>query len=406
MEYLTATKAPSKRMMRRIVAVVVGVSLLGMALYFARKINNNEPVLLPVRLERTFLSFTVLLVFTHSRQFSRTLHTFVMTLAAVMPYVLTMCTTAMVFGLFCVDMFAGKGIVGYLDGKEHFPDFGHSIATMFRLFVGEGWHLIFYDVAWKTSHATMFLFMAYRFFSGLLIGQLLIGVVITVYNEVTEIAARNSIRVYDAVEPMVRNLRMGDRDALIEDFVYLNWRLFDVHCGIERLSKLSQLQARILNADAHFSGGEEPVSDVRSIMDSTTDGPGKDKYTSRSAPISAPADVIVDAADPMKSIQVTGAMPDRPDHDENGSREALSLNVMDISANDSDAMKSAEGPDPMKSAEYPDGMNSGGDADVMLDGGQGPHEMVSDASLPFTAVDSLASRPNTAQRGCCTCAWV
>jgi hypothetical protein len=137
---------------------------------------------------------------------------------------------------------------------------------MFWLLVGEGWQLIFYDVAWQTNNATMFLFMAYRFFSGLLIGQLLIGVVITVYNEVTEIAASSSIRVYDAVEPLIRNLNTGDRETLIDDFVYLNWRLFAVHQRIERLADhhpelpvqpptiLRQVQVR----DREGEGAREP----------------------------------------------------------------------------------------------------------------------------------------------------
>ena len=140
------------------------------------------------------------------------------------PFLGTQLMAMMFFSLMCRDLFGSTTV--------HFADFGMALTTTFRLFVGEGWHYIMYDTAEHTSNATKFLFMLYVFFSTLLFGQLVLGVIIAVFGEVKSFS---SPRLYDALKPLNNNLNESERARLFSDFLKINWILMGIH---EKIGKL------------------------------------------------------------------------------------------------------------------------------------------------------------------------
>jgi len=157
---------------------------------------------------------------------------------------------AMLFAVLCVDLYSHLDVTGFVYGAHHYSDFSHGMATNFRLFVGEGWHLIMYDCAFQTNHATFILFLGYEFVNGLLMANLVLGIVISVFNEVSEVADATSIRVYDLIAPHLHNLAEREMEIVSTDLKRINWVLADIHTQIQ-----------IIIAGGSLLDGVQPVTD-------------------------------------------------------------------------------------------------------------------------------------------------
>jgi len=197
---------------------IVALSWLGMALWLAG--NDNG---------RAVLSGACLVVFTYSRHFRSMVRTLSVALLSCLPFMATMLVIFMAFALIFIELY---GETPTINGP-YFSHFGLAMIYMFRLFVGEGWYAIMYDIAYHSSLATMALFMAYVFCSTLLFGQLVLGVIISVYDEVTTF---NSPMMYATLAPLYRTYNTTDQGRLVEDLVTVNYDLMGVHTLIQELS--------------------------------------------------------------------------------------------------------------------------------------------------------------------------
>ena len=90
---------------------------------------------------------------------------------------------------------------------------------MFRLFVGEGWHDILYSASDSTTEAARFWFIGYIFIVGMLYSELFVGVIISLYADVSAIS---SPRVFNVLEEIFRDFSTDERDVLIDDMLEIN----------------------------------------------------------------------------------------------------------------------------------------------------------------------------------------
>jgi len=185
--------------------------------------------------QRTLVALTTLFVFTRSRYFSRMVKTMQKSLSVCWPFVLTALLSMLAFSTLCGFLYKDLG-------TAYFASTITSFFTAFQLSLGEGWDKVMWDVSHATNYATTLLFVVYVFFSTLLFGQLVLGVIIAVFVEADSFA---SSRVYNTLQPISGNLNEAEREALMEDFLRINYQLLDIH---EHIEKLTELKTRGLEA--------------------------------------------------------------------------------------------------------------------------------------------------------------
>ena len=216
-----------KTIPRRITVFVIVVSLMGLVIKWC----SNDPantIYMEERYTRTMIGLTASLVITRSRHFSRTLHTVKVALHSCLPFIATSFIIMMVFSQLCEDLYKEKTELGAI--PPYFSTPYKSFTTTFQLFVGEGWEDIAWDVALATHYGSNLLFIVYVFFTTLLFGQLVLGLVIAVFVETSEFS---STRVYDAIDDVYQNLAADEKERLFEDFRIINYLLHDVHEAIQ-----------------------------------------------------------------------------------------------------------------------------------------------------------------------------
>ena len=141
----------------------------------------------------------------------------------------TMLVIMTVFSLMARDLYGDITEDGYL----LFPDFVRSFITMFRLFIGEGWHGIMYEAANGSDNTAKAFFMLYTFLVTMLFGQLLVGVIISQYQDVEQVI---SMRVFSTIERLCQDLSANEKEQLMEDFLAVNYRLMHIHEEIDRFA--------------------------------------------------------------------------------------------------------------------------------------------------------------------------
>jgi len=174
---------------------------------------------------RFLVCWSCLLVLTRSKIFAKIVTTLSFSLNATLPYLCTMIIIMFTYAILAQDLFEETALED--DGSKLFPNFVMSCFTMWRLFIGEGWHGIMYSATDNTSSASKFFFMSYTFIATMLFGQLLVGVIISMYNDVDGIRYD---RVYRIIEPLWRMCNQDEKEQLLEDLLEINWRLF----GLQR----------------------------------------------------------------------------------------------------------------------------------------------------------------------------
>merc|ERR1711998_432097 len=130
--------------------------------------------------------------------------------------------------MLCTDLF-GKQAKDE-SGTYFFDSARASWTSMFRLFLGEGWHDIMWAASDGTTVAARFVFFGITFVMTILVSELVVGIVIQLYQELENVP---TVRLYHYLEPVYRNHEEADRDQVLEDLRKLNWRLFDIHNMID-----------------------------------------------------------------------------------------------------------------------------------------------------------------------------
>eukprot|EP00656_Telonema_subtile_P052056 TRINITY_DN7148_c0_g2_i1.p1 TRINITY_DN7148_c0_g2~~TRINITY_DN7148_c0_g2_i1.p1 ORF type:complete len:576 (-),score=141.01 TRINITY_DN7148_c0_g2_i1:230-1957(-) len=193
---------------------------------------------------------TVLLTITQNEKFGRMMHTFSLAVSACFPLVVSLFVLMLLYAIASTDMFGGGPKE---DGIELFGTYTNSLTTCFRLFVGEGWHNIMYSTSDATTEASRFWFCSYIFLVGMLGGELFVGVIISLYNDVEQIS---SPRVFAVLEPVFREFSPEERDTLIQDMLELNAK---TRC-------YNELFAQLIREDA-----EHPADEDHAVMVSGPD---------------------------------------------------------------------------------------------------------------------------------------
>jgi len=202
---------------------------------------------------------TTLLVIPHSRYFASMATLLTLSIGACSSFLLSMLVVLMLFAEAFHQIYKD---VPTEDGP-YFESFAQSMRMMFRIFTGEGWSSIMYDVAYETSEASKFLFMAYVFCSTMLFGQLVLGVIISVYDEIVTFT---STAIYGTLAPLYSHLNSKERGRIISDFMTVNCLLFDLHDKVQELSArgassesrwLLVLQQQVMDAAEDVTEGME-----------------------------------------------------------------------------------------------------------------------------------------------------
>lgn len=264
-EYVICHKDPDRWISRVANFAICTWSLCGVVLLFFEGVGASPFV--EKNVTRFVASLTCLMVFTRSRNFARMFHTGVKAVQACRDILLAMVVIMCLFALTSRDLFADTTE----DGVPVFDRFSKSMTTMFRLFIGEGWHSVMYAASDNTTGASKFFFMVYVFLVTMLFGQLLVGVIINLYQEVSQVT---SSRVYDVLHHIYRNCSERERERIMEDLLEINWRLADIHAAIERITQgnIPKEQAMLeMNDYNNGSGVEYGMTESMSVADVTAE---------------------------------------------------------------------------------------------------------------------------------------
>jgi len=256
--YCKSVAEPARRLGRLLTLMLLMISFCGV---FFHHITYG---VLPMNLSRSMMAATCWLVFVRSASFARMLHTFSLSFQSCTPYLVTMLIIMMICSITARDLYHDKAFEE--DGTALFSTFTYSFITMFRLFIGEGWHGIMYAAAYNTSSASKYFFMLYTFLVTMLFGQLLIGVIISQYQAVEEVVSTRVFLVHQTCcETNVSNAE--EKEQTMDDFLAINHRLYGIHNEINRINieydqvvasengKLTSSYLRIHKDDLHHKGG-------------------------------------------------------------------------------------------------------------------------------------------------------
>jgi len=230
--YCESAAEPARRLARLLTVFILTVSFVG--LFF----HHFAYGVLPKNLSRTMLAATCWFVFIRSVTFGRMLHTMSLSFWSCTPYLLTMFIIMMIASIAARDLYHDKAYEE--DGSALFPDFTRSFITMFRLFIGEGWHGVMYAAAYNTNAASKYFFMMYTFLVTMLFGQLLLGVIISQYQNVEEVI---STRVFLVVQQVAEggSSSSAEREQVMDEFLSINYKMFGIHTEIDRISNPTEL---------------------------------------------------------------------------------------------------------------------------------------------------------------------
>ena len=141
-------------------------------------LSGTEAVPLPI--VRFLTGFGVVLVFARNPGFYRMLHTFNLALRATLPLITGMVVLMMIFAIMYHDNYKHDGVDD--DGNGYFEHYSKSLATVFRLLVGEAWHEVMFATSDSTQRQTTKLFfIGYIMLCTLFFSQLFIGIILNLY---------------------------------------------------------------------------------------------------------------------------------------------------------------------------------------------------------------------------------
>jgi len=198
---------------------IVIISFVGLALLY----NESDGV--ADNVSRTLLSTTCLLTLFHGSYFRVALTVLSRALTFAGPFFATVSILALGFGKLCHDLYEDVD-------EQYFTDLKGIVLTTFRLFTTSGWHNIMWYFIEQTNMATAILFSAYMFIVSLLFGQLILGIIISISQQVLSF---KSIRMHKLVPPYLQGLQRHERRALLNDFKLISAQLAHIHEEIYQL---------------------------------------------------------------------------------------------------------------------------------------------------------------------------
>ena len=177
---------------------------------------------------RCLTGFSILGIFTKSSSFARLLQTLFSVFRATSSLITAILLTAFVAALAAQDIVGPAAVDD--DGNHYFGSLARSLSTMFRLFVGEGWHDVMFSASAATNYSVNFLFIAFMIVVALLCSQLLVGVIINLYTEVQKL---DSERLYTLFGALYHELSTHERESIQRSLLVLNRRMGSLHNVID-----------------------------------------------------------------------------------------------------------------------------------------------------------------------------
>jgi len=217
--WLLASDDPIKAFSRGIHFLCICTSLVGLGLLL------NEPD----NISRTLTSATCFLIFVHSKHLFLVVALLTRALLLVGPFFATIGVLAVLFGKICQDLYGPD-----IDTNQRFQDLKEIVLTTFQLFTGCSWHAIMWEISSRTHLGSTALFCSYQFVSSLLFGQLILGVIISISEE---ILGFKSIRINKLVTPYLKDLEEHQRDAFLRAFYGIGLQLAHIHEEIYQLKQ-------------------------------------------------------------------------------------------------------------------------------------------------------------------------
>jgi len=224
--YLLWFDDPDVKLKHRGTVLLTLISLVGAVMVIISHMSDDVNINIP----RFILASSTLLVFVKNSSFSKLLHLVYLSLKQCVGVLAITLGLMTFYVMICQDLF-GQTAKDDSD-KLFFGSQAQAWASMFRLFVGEGWHDILYAVSDATTVAARFLVCWIIFSLTLLISQLIVGIIINLFQELQDI---ESVQLYYFLEPLYRNYSDTDREQVLEHLRALNWRLYDIHNMIQDL---------------------------------------------------------------------------------------------------------------------------------------------------------------------------
>ena len=157
------------------------VALFGATLW----IVDQDRSMLDESTQRTLAAFTVFLIITTNRHFSLMLRALSRATSTCGHIVLTICVFILVYAILSKDIYGGQVLDD--NGVAYFDTYWQSVLTMYRLFVGEGWHEVMMSTTAVTSDAARFWFFTFTFIGTMFCGELMVGAITSVFADVQSI---------------------------------------------------------------------------------------------------------------------------------------------------------------------------------------------------------------------------
>jgi len=155
------------------------------------------------------LSLGLVRIITSSRDFRKIVYVGSHSIVQCGPIAITLATVIICYSALACYLFQGLNVASDT-GNLYFSTIGISMFTHFQLFIGEGWHDIMYGVAALSTSISMYFFISYIILVTLLFGNLFLGVIIDIYNEVEKV---QSINLHETLEITFGVLSSDERRA-------------------------------------------------------------------------------------------------------------------------------------------------------------------------------------------------
>jgi len=226
----------------RFTGLILVLSFTGAAMWLFNKVQSKDTD----GLEAGLMGVSAMLIMPRSRNFAYMMGILSLSFQALLPFGAVFLLCILCFSKLATSLFAGQQ---HTDSSiDYFATFGQSTRIACSIALGKDWNIIMFDITHRINFASSIVFVVYTFFVALLFQQMILAVIINMYEEV---ASFKSTRVHGALQAVSAGLTATQRKGLLQDFLTINLLLWDIHTAIDNLVNQSDIEFRkSLEADA------------------------------------------------------------------------------------------------------------------------------------------------------------
>jgi len=207
-EFWYCPRNPDRKVSNRVDLVVTLLQVIVWWRWLFTVLDGMAISEVPGRQQDLFvLSLGLIRLITSSVHFSKIVYVLFVSLHETGPIGITLGVVILVYSSLALLLFRDYGITSDT-GNPYFSELGTSVFTHFQLFIGEGWHDIMYSAIGATDSTAAVYFISYTLVVTILFGNLILGVIIDVYNEVDKV---DCIDLHDTLELTFQGLSDEER---------------------------------------------------------------------------------------------------------------------------------------------------------------------------------------------------